>query len=53
MTTEFDRVGKLPLTLHWRIKKQLVFFYEVPTDVVAPLVPAPLEPQEIRPGTSL
>ena len=48
-----SRVGKLPMTLHWRVKNQVVFFYEVPTDALAPSIPAGLELQEVRPGISL
>lgn len=53
MTVDFSHVGKLAQTLHWRIKKQLVVFYEVETEQLAPLLPAPLETQEVRPGVSL
>lgn len=53
MTTELDHVGNLAQTLHWRIKKQLVFFYEVPTDLVVPILPAQLEAQEVRPGVTI
>jgi len=51
--TELDHVGRLGLTLHWRIKKQLVFFYEAPTALVAPLLPPALELQEVRPGVAI
>lgn len=53
MHDELSHVGRLPITLHWRIKKQLVFFFEVETDQLAPLVPPQLELQEVRPGVSL
>lgn len=51
--SDFAHVGRLDLTLHWRARKQVVFFYEVATELLAPLIPDQLELQEIRPGTSL
>lgn len=52
-TNEFSHVGRVAQTLHWRIKKQYVVFYEIETELLAPLVPAPLELQEVRPGIAL
>lgn len=49
----FEHVGSHPLTLHWRIKKQVMYLWEIDTDVLAPLVPDPLTPKEVRPGISL
>jgi len=53
MTPDLDHIGRLSVTLHWRVKKQLVFFYEVPTDVLAAKLPPELELQEVRPGVAL
>jgi hypothetical protein len=48
-----DHVGNAELTLAWRVRKQVMYLYEVDTDAVVGLVPARLEPVEVRPGRSL
>jgi hypothetical protein len=53
MSEDLSRVGPLTETLHWRIRKHLVFFWEVPTDLLAPVIPDRLDLAEIRPGTTL
>jgi hypothetical protein len=53
MTEDLSRVGSVAVTLHWRVKNQVVFFYEVATEALAPLVPPELELQEVRPGISV
>jgi hypothetical protein len=51
--SELDHIGKHPLTLHWRVTKQLLFLWETDLDAMAPLVPASLECVEVRPGRGL
>lgn len=41
------------MTLHWRIRKQLVFFWEMPVEKLMPVIPEPLELLEVRPGVTL
>jgi hypothetical protein len=53
MTESIERVGSHPMTLHWRIRKQVMYLWEIDTDAIAPLVPDPLTPKEVRPGISL
>ena len=48
-----DSVGNTPLTLAWRVRKQVMYLYEVDADAVAAHVPRHLEPLEVRPGRSL
>jgi hypothetical protein len=39
--------------IHWQLRKQLLFLYEIDTDALARVIPAGLEPMEIRPGIAL
>lgn len=48
-----DRLGTTDLTLIWRVKKQVMYLYEVDADAVAHLVPPSLEMLEVRPGRAL
>ncbi|MDB4960396.1 MAG: hypothetical protein JWP01_395 [Myxococcales bacterium] len=53
MTTALDHVGKAKLTLSWRVRKQVMFLYEIDSDAIAAHVPPSLEAMEVRPGVSL
>lgn len=40
-------------TIHWRLRQQLLFLFEVDTDALAQILPYALEPVEVRPGVAL
>jgi len=42
-----------PDLIHWKLKNQLLYLFEVDTDALAPLVPPNMEAVEVRPGCSL
>ncbi|MFT3691606.1 MAG: hypothetical protein QM831_00590 [Kofleriaceae bacterium] len=46
-------LGNINLTLIWRVKKQVMYLYEVDADAVAHFVPPSLEMIEVRPGRAL
>ena len=48
-----DHVGKFDLTLAWRVKKQVMYLYEIDLDAITRHVPPSLEPMEVRPGRAL
>ncbi len=43
----------LPLSFHWRVRKQLMYLYEIDADALIPHVPPSLELVEARPGVGL
>jgi hypothetical protein len=40
-------------TIHWRLRRQLLFLFEVDADALAKVVPPQLEAVEVRPGIAL
>jgi hypothetical protein len=51
--SNLERVGDAALTAQWSVKRQTLFFYEIDTEALTPLIAAPLETSEVRPGISL
>ena len=43
----------MPLVIHWRIIKHVFFTWEIAIDAVEKILPARLEPVELRPGVGL
>jgi hypothetical protein len=48
-----EHVGKVALSLHWRIRRQIMYLWEIDVDALMPYVPARLDPIEVRPGIGL
>jgi hypothetical protein len=53
MSDSVERLGNAPLTLHWRVRKQLLYLWEIDTEALAPVVPPSLDLIEVRPGRGL
>ena len=53
MEPSLEQLGSIPLTLLWRVKKQVMYLYEIDADAVASLVPPRLDLVEVRPGIAL
>jgi len=48
-----EHLGSISLTLLWRVKKQVMYLYEIDADAVAQHVPSRLDLVEVRPGVAL
>jgi hypothetical protein len=53
MIDSVESLGGAPLTLHWRVRKQLLYLWEIDVEALTPAVPAFLDLLEVRPGRGL
>ena len=53
LTVDTDHVEDMELIIHWRLRHQMAFIFEIDTAHVLPLLPPGIHPVEARPQVSL